>query len=233
MRHTILVSAFSTFLAGTTQADVPVIDKSNLDIAKQTAETTDKILNTNKNILTTVEDTLKAVTGDRASITQPLQNLAIGQGFSVSSIPSADNLLKAGIPNFGSINGELAKVASTFINSLQLVKSLSGQDDSSFSGDKSYQQLMSTVLGVSALINGSQQAITTRRASFEQAGQQIGKANDIKGSIDQNSQLQVQSGLTLNELIGVLNGAVASLQAENQRRLTDISNTKKILGHGN
>ena len=39
----------------------------------------------------------------------------------------------------------------------------------------------------------------------------------------------MQTGLTLNEMIGVLNGAVSSLQAENQRRLTDISNSKKAL----
>ncbi|RVO97608.1 conjugal transfer protein, partial [Sinorhizobium meliloti] len=63
----------------------------------------------------------------------------------------------------------------------------------------------------------------------EQAGANIGQAKDIKGSIDQNTQLQVQAGLTINELIGVMNGAVSSLQADNQRLLTDISNSKKAL----
>ena len=119
--------------------------------------------------------------------------------------------------------------ATVFINGLQLVKSLSGKEDSSFSGDKSYEQLVNTVLGVSAMINGSQQAVQTRRNALEQAGAQIGTVQDIKGSIDQNTQLQVQSGLTLNEMIGVMNGAVSSLQADNQRRLTDISNSKKAL----
>ncbi|TGS08264.1 hypothetical protein EN833_35535, partial [Mesorhizobium sp. M4B.F.Ca.ET.190.01.1.1] len=76
-----------------------------------------------------------------------------------------------------------------------------------FSSDKSYEELMNTVLGVSALVTGSQKAVTTRRSAFEQAGQSIGQAQDIKGSIDQNTQLQVQAGLTINELIGVMNGA--------------------------
>jgi hypothetical protein len=214
-------------------ADVPVIDKKNYEIAKQTADTTDRILDTNKNILTTVEDTLKAVTGDRGSSAQPLQNLATGQGFSVSSMPSFDSLIKDGVPNFGNMSGDVSKVATAFINGLQLVKSLSGKENSDFSGDKSYEQLVNTVLGVSALINGSQRATETRRKAFEAAGQQIGKAEDIKGSIDQNTQLQVQSGLTLNEIIGVMNGAVTSLQAENQRRLTDISNSKKALSYRN
>ncbi|APO70656.1 type IV secretion system protein VirB5 2 (plasmid) [Rhizobium gallicum] len=214
-------------------ADVPVIDRTNYEVAKKTAETTDQILNTNKNILTTVEATLQAVTGNRASMAGPLKDLAIGNGFSVSTIPSFDSILKDGVPNFGSMSGDITKVATAFINGLQLVKSLSGKENSSFSGDKSYEQLVNTLLGVSALINGSQQAIESRRSAFERAGAQIGTAQDIKGSIDQNTQLQVQSGLTINELIGVMNGAVTSLQAENQRRLTDISNTKKTLTYGN
>jgi hypothetical protein len=232
MRTSLLVPIAIAFSYNVAHADVPVIDKANYKVAKQTADTTDKILNTNKDILSTVRDTLKAVTGDRGSTAAPLKNLAIGQGFSVSSMPSFDSLLKAGVPNFGGMSGDVAKVATTFINGLQLVRSLSGKENSDFSGDKSYEQLVNTVLGVSALINGSKQAIETRRSAFEQAGQQIGTAHDIKGSIDQNTQLQVQSGLTLNEMIGVMNGAVTSLQAENQRRLTDISNSKKTLSYG-
>ena len=208
---------------------VPVIDAANYEVAKQTSATTDKILGTNKEILTTVEETLKAVTGDRGGDANQMQNLAVGNGFSVSSMPSFDSLMSGGVPNFGSMGGDIARVASTFINGLQLVKNLSGQANSSFSGDKSYEQMVNTVLGVAALVNGSQQAVTTRRSAFEQAGQSIGQAKDIKGSIDQNTQLQVQAGLTINELIGVMNGAVSSLQADNQRRLTDISNSKKVL----
>ena len=64
---------------------VPVIDESNYKVAKQTSETTEKILGTNKEILTTVEETLKAVTGDRGGDANQMQNLAVGNGFSVSS----------------------------------------------------------------------------------------------------------------------------------------------------
>lgn len=228
----LLIASTVALTAMPALADIPVIDKTNYRIAKQTAETTDNILKTNKNILATVDKTLKAVTGDRGSVAGPLKNLAIGEGFSVTSMPSFDSILQAGVPNFGGMNSDVARVASTFINGLQLVKSLSGQENSTFSGDKSYEQLVNTVLGVAALINGSQQAIATRKTSFEQAAGRIGQSQDIKGSIDQNSQLQVQTGLTLNELIGTMNGAVTSLQAENQRRLVDISNSKKALTYG-
>jgi len=233
MRHELLTACLLLVLPPAALADVPVIDKTNYKVAKQTADTTNKILDTNRDILKTVQDTLNAVTGNRGSVSAPLKDLAVGSGFSASSVPSIDGILKQGVPNFGSMNGDVAKSATTFINGLQLVKSLSGKSESNFSGDKSYEQLVNTVLGVSALINGSQEAIVARRAAFEQAGTHIGAAQDIKGSIDQNTQLQVQSGLTLNEMIGVMNGAVTSLQAENQRRLTDISNTRKMLSYGN
>jgi len=210
-------------------ADIPVIDKTNYAVARDTAEKTGKILDTNKEILTTVEETLKAVTGDRGSEAGSLKDLAIGNGFSVSSMPAFDQLLKGGVADFGSLDSKVIKAATFFINGLQLVKSLSGKEGSSLSSDKSYEELMKTVMGVSALITGSQQAVESRRSALESAGGEIGTSTDIKGSIDQNTQLQVQTGLTLNEMIGVLNGGVQSLHAENQRKLTDMSNTKKAL----
>ncbi|MBX4911650.1 MULTISPECIES: type IV secretion system protein [Rhizobiaceae] len=231
MKRLILTAYSVAALASSALAQVPVIDGANLEIAQRTSKTTDDILGTNKEVLKTVQETLQAVTGDRGSDANQMQNLAVGNGFSVSQMPSFDSLMSGGVPNFGGMGGDVAKVATTFINGLQLVKNLSGQSGSSFSGDKSYEEMVNTVLGVAALVTGSQQAVQTRRSSFEQAGANIGQAKDIKGSIDQNTQLQVQAGLTINELIGVMNGAVSSLQADNQRRLTDISNSKKALSY--
>ncbi|QPB24464.1 type IV secretion system protein [Rhizobium sp. 007] len=231
MKRLILTAYSVAALASSALAQVPVIDGANLEIAQRTSKTTDDILGTNKEVLKTVQETLQAVTGDRGSDANQMQNLAVGNGFSVAQMPSFDSLMSGGVPNFGGMGGDVAKVATTFINGLQLVKNLSGQSGSSFSGDKSYEEMVNTVLGVAALVTGSQQAVQTRRSSFEQAGANIGQAKDIKGSIDQNTQLQVQAGLTINELIGVMNGAVSSLQADNQRRLTDISNSKKALSY--
>ncbi|MCC2609496.1 type IV secretion system protein [Neorhizobium sp. Rsf11] len=218
-------------VASTAFAQVPVIDNANLDIARRTAQTTGEILETNGQVLKTTEETLDAVTGDRAGDANRMQNLAVGNGFSASQMPSFDKLLSGGVANFGSVSGDVSQVATTFLNSLELVRTLSGKESSSFSGDKSYEEMVKTVLGVAALVTGSQKAVQTRRASFEQAGSSIGQAKDIKGSIDQNTQLQVEAGLTINELIGVMNGAVSSLQADNQRRLTDISNSQKALSY--
>jgi hypothetical protein len=229
MKRIFFLIATAAIGASGAHADIPVIDQTNYAVAKDTAEKTAKILDTNKDILTTVEKTLQAVTGDRGGDVGSLKDLAIGDGFSVTSVPSFDSILQSGVPNFGKVGPQVAEAVTLFINSLHLVKSLSGKDASSLASDKSYEELVKTVLGVSALVTGSRQAIETRRAALQRAGQGIGTAKDIKGSIDQNTQLQVQTGLTINEMIGTMNAAVQSLQAANQRKLTDISNTKKAL----
>lgn len=229
MKHSLALLALLGASIAPAAADIPVIDKTNYAVARDTAEKTGKILDTNKEILTTVEETLRAVTGDRGSDAGSLKDLAIGNGFSVSSVPSFDQLLKSGVADFGALDPEVVEAATLFINGLQLVRSLSGKENSSLASDQSYEELMKTVMGVSALITGAQQAVETRRSALESAGAEIGQAEDIKGSIDQNTQLQVQTGLTLNEMIGVLNAGVQSLHAENQRKLTDMSNTRKAL----
>ena len=231
MRRTLPLFAAIGLTISPAAADIPVIDKTNYAVARETADTTAKILDANKDILTTVEETLKAVTGDRGGEAGSLKDLAIGNGFSVSAVPSFESLVQDGVADFGALSPEISQAATLFINGLQLVKSLSGKENSSLASDKSYEELVNTVLGVSALITGSQEAVETRRSALESAGLEIGKAQDIKGSIDQNTQLQVQTGLTLNEMIGVMNGAVQSLQAENQRRLTNMSNTRKALSY--
>lgn len=229
MKRSIYILLFLTTAPSPAAADIPVIDKTNYAVARDTADKTGRILDTNKEILTTVEETLKAVTGDRGREAGSLKDLAIGNGFSVSSVPSFDHILRSGIADFGALDPKIVQAASVFINGLQLVKSLSGKENSSLASDRSYEELLRTVMGVSALVNGSRGAVETRRTSLESAGQRIGRAGDIKGSIDENTQLQVQTGLTLNEMIGVLNAGVQSLHAENQRKLTDMSNTRKAL----
>lgn len=224
----LIISVGAILAASAAQAQVPVIDAANFNVAQQTARTTDEILNTNREVLDTVTETLAAVTGDRGSEASSMQDLAVANGFSVGGIPSGQDLMSGGLPDFGNMN-DIVGVATQFINGLELVQRLSREGQQRTSGDQSYEEMVNTVLGVAALITGAQQGVENRTEAFQQASAQIGQAEDIKGSIDQNTQLQVQSGLTINELIGVMNGAVSSLQADNQRILTDMSNTRQTL----
>ena len=58
---------------------------------------------------------------------------------------------------------------------------------------------------------------------------QIGSAEDVKGSVDANTRMQLETARTINELIGVSNGAVSALNTEMQMRLTQQSETAKML----
>ncbi|MFW8584179.1 hypothetical protein ACOJBM_02185 [Rhizobium beringeri] len=58
---------------------------------------------------------------------------------------------------------------------------------------------------------------------------QIGSAPDIKGSIDQNSQVQTQTAQTVNELVGAVNAGNAALNAEQMRQLAAEAATAEFM----
>ena len=134
MKKTIL-TAFSLALASTAYAQVPTIDNANLKIAQETSKTTTNILDTNKEVLKTVEETLKAVTGDRGSVESPMQNLAVGNGFSVPQMHSFDSIMGGGVANFGGMGGENGKIAAKVSKGLPPVTKLAGKAALHWSGD--------------------------------------------------------------------------------------------------
>ena len=65
----------------------------------------------------------------------------------------------------------------------------------------------------------TQGSIQKRSSAFTQGGQQIGTSQDLKGSVDQNTQVQIQTGQTINELNGVVNNAAAASNQANLDRI--------------
>ena len=58
---------------------------------------------------------------------------------------------------------------------------------------------------------------------------QIGSAADLKGSVDQNSQIMVQTGLTVNELIGAVTTTTTAANQANIDRMTLTSQATRAL----
>ncbi|SDR63426.1 Type IV secretion system protein [Rhizobiales bacterium GAS113] len=212
---------------GAARAQVPVIDNATLTQATQTASNTAQIMNSNQQILQTVNQTLQAVTGNRQ--TGSIASSALGSGFSMSGAPSFSTIL-GGQMSWGSM-GQFSQVAAGFINGLNLVKTLTNASGAASTApiDQAYLGAANTAAAIAGLVSGQQSAATSRTSAFQSAGGQIGSAPDIKGSIDQNSQLQVQTGLTINELIGTMNGVNATLNAQQLMDLTAASETAKIM----
>lgn len=212
---------------GAALAQVPVNDSAVLTQAQQTASNTSSIMQTNKEILDTVNKTLQAVTGDRS--TGSIAQAALGDGFSMSGAPDFSSIIGGSGMSWGSL-GQFGNMASQIINGLNLVQSLTGNLGGSPDGtDMAYQGAVNTAGALTGMISGAQSSSRSRMSAFQSAGGQIGSAADIKGSIDQNSQLQVQTGLTINELIGVVNGTNAALNAEQLKELAGQSKLSRVM----
>jgi hypothetical protein len=202
---------------GGVYAQVPVIDDATLSQATKTASNTAQIMSSNSDILQTVNRTLAAVTGNRS--TSEIAGAALGSGFSIGSAPDFSSLL-SGQMSWGNL-GSFGNTAATILNGLNLVKTLSGQTDNVnlTRGDKAYQGLVNTATALTASIAGTQNSAQQRSTAFQAVQGQIGTATDIKGSIDQNSQVQTQTAQTVNELVGAVNAGNAALNAEQVRQL--------------
>lgn len=211
--------SFAAFLlaSGTAFAQVPTIDNANLAKAQEIATNTQQILEADRQIMQFTQRTLQAVTGDRTSQAQgQLSQIALGGGFSMGSAPSLESVISSGTMSFTGMGTGSQGLVSQLINGLQLVRSISGLiNGQTPSFDKSYQNQVNMAGTIAGLINSTQGAVQARSSAFTQGGQSIGQAPDLKGSIDQNSQLQIQTGQTINELTGVVNNAVTATNMQN------------------
>jgi len=186
--------------------------KSILGKDTEISTNTKNILETNKQILDTDKKILQAVTGDRTQ--DPKTSSAAGQSFtSASSTPSlANSAATAAIDNI-----------KNMVNTKFDITAKPGEDKTK---NTALQASATTTVDLGAIIAGILKASIARDASLQQASQQIGQTQDLKGSLDQNNQLQVQNGKILNEIVGVLNGNLASNESRNR---TDVANSFKSM----
>lgn len=207
-------------------AQVPVIDDANLSQAKQTASNTQSIMQSSDQIKQLTQSVLTAVTGDRSSAAGQFSSSALGSGFNVSQAPDLGSILSSGTMQWGGMNSSSSQIATTLINGLSLVNSLSGlTNGNQTTQDKSYKSAVSTVTALAGLISATQGASQTRQQAFKQAAGQIGQSQDLKASIDQNSQLVVQGSQTVNELIGGINNVLTAQNVRNTQAIAIQSST--------
>jgi hypothetical protein len=217
----IAVGFLAVSLASPAVAQMPVIDSANLQQALQTATNTRSIMGSNEQIKTLTNQVLTALTGDRSGAAGQFAAAALGQGFNVSQAPNLGQILSSGNLSWGGMAGGGAQSATELMNALRLVRTLSGLiTGNGTTQDQSYQRAVSAATALAGLIASTQSASQTRASAFSNASNQIGRAQDLKASIDQNSQLVVQGSQTTNELIGAINNV---LTAQNVRNTQDIA----------
>lgn len=212
-------------------AQVPVLDNANLTKAQEIAKSTQQILSADQQILQFTQKTLQAVTGDRSSQAQgSLAQMALGGGFSMAQAPSLGSVISGGALSFAGMGSGSQNIVSTLINGLQLVQTITGLvNGQSHPADTAYKNSVNVAATLSGLINSTQGAVQQRSQAFTQGGQQIGQAQDLKGSVDQNTQVQIQTGQTINELNGVVNNAAAAANQANLDRIAAESSVARAM----
>ena len=219
-----------TMMTAPALSQVPVYDAATFNKSRETAQNTLQILNTARDTLELTRRTMDAITGTRSD-GNAFQNVAVGSGFSIGQAPSIGDIFNGGSGIFGSLPPEVAQIATTIINGLSLLQELRNFADGVTSPtQENYQQAVSSATALAAQVAGTQQAAAARTQALQTAAGQIGQAQDLKGALDQNTMLQVQQGLTTNELIGTMNGAVQALQQDMMDELIAKSGAADFVG---
>lgn len=201
-------------VTGTAPAQVPVHDAATFNKSRETARNTLDILNTARDTLELTRRTMEAITGERSD-GDAFRDLATGSGFTIGQSPSIADIFEGGTGIFGSMPPEVQQIATTIINGLSLLQELrTFADGVSSPVNENYMQAVNSATALAAQVAGTQEAAAARTQALQSAAGRIGQAQDLKGALDQNTMLQVQQGLTTNELIGTMNGAVQALQQD-------------------
>ena len=217
-----LAAVLALLVPGSARAQVAVIDSANLRKAQEIATSTQQILAADREIMQFTQRTLQAVTGDRSAQAQgSLAQMALGGGFSMAQAPSLGSVIAGGTLSFAGMGAGAQNMVSSLINGLQLVQTLTGlATGQTHPVDTAYRSSVNVAATLSGLINSTEGAVRNRSAAFTQGGQQIGSAPDLKGSVDQNTMVQIQTGQTINELNGVVNNAATAANQANLDRLS-------------
>lgn len=230
MKTTIAAGCLLASLASPALAQVPVIDMQNLQQSMGIASNTRSIMGTNQELKTLTNQVLTALTGDRSGQAGQLANSALGGGFNVGQAPNLGQILSSGNLSWGGMSGTGTQSAADLMNALKLVKTLSGlMTGGGTTQDQSYQRAVATATAIAGLIASTQSASATRSQAFTSSAGQIGRAQDLKGSIDQNSQLVVQGSMTTNELIGAVNSVVTATNVRNTQDIALQSSTANAM----
>ena len=232
MRFVILASglALAAMTAGAS-AQVQVQDNVAIGISNDTKRMTDKIMGDTAQILVQTTKTLQAITGDRSSDSNRFSSAALGGGYSMGQAPQLGQLAQAGASLFGGLSGGQQNSVAQIINGLNLVASLvnlvSGQQNTPT--NQQYQQGVKQVTALTGVVQAMSSATSDRTQRIQGMQSQIGQAQDLKGSLDQNTQWMNQNALVLNENVGLSNMLVNQINEQDKANLLLISQLARAL----
>ncbi len=229
MRIFIVAAALSTAVMSPAYAQVPVEDAANIAASQEIARLSRQIQEDTSIVRDNTTRTLQAITGDRSQDASQFARLATGNGFSMGQAPDFNSILSGNQAVFGGIGGEFQNTAAKLINGLNLVKMVADTvKGGELSGaNQAYSQGINALTTMTALTDAMNSATKDRQNAFMQATQQIGTAQDLKGALEQNTQMVLQGNQTANEAVGSLNNQVMLLNQQYKAALATSSQNLK------
>lgn len=230
MKTAVIAPAFAILLVSHAQAQVPVKDSENISISEEIKRLSSEIQQDTSVVKDNTTKTLAAITGDRTQDASQFAKLATGNGFSMGQAPDFSTILSSNQAVFGGIGGQFQNTAAKLINGLNLVKMVvdTAKGDGGLSGaNQAYSQGINALTTLTALTDAMNSAAKDRQNSFMQATQQIGTAKDLKGALEQNTQMVLQGNQTANEAVGSLNNQVMLLNQQYKAALATSSQNLK------
>jgi len=211
-------------ISGSAMAAEPVYDEQNHKTAKEIKKDNESI----KDFLEKVNNALK---GSRRS---DVTGFTSQNNFSIAGMSGFGSLLSGGDLNFSSLglgqDGQNA--ASSIINNLGLVSSIASSfknGDKKSAMEKIYGISVNVLTSLSGVTEQTSKSVKQRKTDLENITGKIGDAEDMKGSIDQNSAIQAETGKSINELIGVQNSGLVATTNSMQEKVTQRSTVSNFV----
>lgn len=229
MRRVVIAATLAIGAIPYAHAQVPVRDSTNISVSEEIARLSSQIREDTSIVRDNTTRTLQAITGDRTQDAGQFAKLATGNGFSMGQAPDFNRILSGNQAVFGGISGEFQNTAAKLINGLNLVKMIADTvKGGELSGaNQAYSQGVNALTTMTALTDAMNSATKERQNSFMQATQQVGSAQDLKGALEQNTQMVLQGNQTANEAVGSLNNQVMLLNQQYKAALATSSQNLK------
>jgi hypothetical protein len=229
MKAFIIAAVLGIIAAPHAHAQVPVKDAENISLSEEIKRLSSQIQQDTSVVKDNTTKTLQAITGDRTQDASEFAKLATGNGFSMGQAPDFNSILSGNQAVFGGIGGQFQNTAAKLINGLNLVKMIADTvKGGELSGaNQAYSQGVNALTTMTALTDAMNSATKDRQNSFMQATQQVGTAQDLKGALEQNTQMVLQGNQTANEAVGSLNNQVMLLNQQYKAALATSSQNLK------
>ncbi|NEI95952.1 hypothetical protein [Rhizobium leguminosarum] len=229
MKTLVIAAALGIVAVSHADAQVPVKDSENISLSEDIKKLSSEIQQDTSVVKDNTTKTLQAITGDRSQDASQFAKLATGNGFSMGQAPDFGMILSGNEAVFGGISGQFQNTAAKLINGLNLVKmvvdTVKGGELSG--ANQAYSQGVNALTTMTALTDAMNSATKDRQNSFMQATETIGTAQDLKGALDQNTQMVLQGNQTANEAVGSLNNQVMLLNQQYKAALATSSQNFK------